>query len=71
MKTKAFFDNLNVYFTKEEEIDAPIRASAYKNDEGDIIEVRIFNPDYNEMLVVNLEGEIQAISVDDFVEEEK
>lgn len=70
MKINAFFDNLNVYFDGDEE-DAPIRASAYKNDEGDIVEVRIFNPEYNEMLAINLSGEVEALSIDDFVEIEK
>jgi hypothetical protein len=69
MKIKAFFDNLGIYFEDDDDNDAPIRASAYKNDEGDIFEIRIFNPDYNEMLVISSEGTMEAISIDDYVEE--
>lgn len=69
MKINAFFDNLNIYFEDSDESDAPVRASAYKNDEGDIIEIRIFNPEFNEMLVIPLNGEVEALSIDDFIEE--
>ena len=70
MKIKAFFENLNVYFEEEEE-DAPIRAAAYKNKEGDVVEIRVFNTEYNEMIAVNVDGEIEALSIDDYIEVEK
>lgn len=67
MNLTTFFDNLSAYFLKEED-NVPIRASAYKNEEGDIVEIRIFNPEYNSMLVISTKGDIEAIDVDDYVE---
>lgn len=71
MKLNSFFDNLSVYFEDEEDTDTPIKSSVYKDDDGNIIEIRIFNPDYNEMLAITRNGEVSAISIDDFLIEKE
>lgn len=73
MKISDFFDNLNSFFTNDEEVDdvdlldnsAQIYAYAYKDDNGDIYEIRIFNPDYREMMVIDVNGNIKPISLMD------
>lgn len=71
MKFQNFFDNLNVYFQDEEAIDAQIVAFVYKNDEGIINEVRIFNPEHEEILVINRDKTIEALNIEEYNETQK
>ena len=72
MKTKDFFDNLNVFFKNDEDVDdidmldnnAQIFAYAYKNEEGEIYEIRIFNPEYRELLTIDSEGTVTPINLE-------
>ena len=72
MKTKDFFDNLNVFFKNDEDVDdidmldnnAQIFSYAYKNEEGEIYEIRIFNPEYRELLTIDSEGTVTPINLE-------
>lgn len=72
MKTKDFFDNLNVFFKNDEDVDdidmldnnAQIFAYAYKNEEGEIYEIRIFNPEYRELLTIDSEGNVTPLNLE-------
>lgn len=70
MKISDFFDNLNVYFNDDEgseelEDSSQIYSFAYKNDSGDIYEVRLFNPEYKEIMSISRDGKIDIVSVDE------
>lgn len=74
MKISDFFDNLNVFFRGDEDVvedpneleeSAQIYAYAYKNEEGEIIEIRIFNPEYREIMTIDKTGNIEPISLED------
>lgn len=72
MKVKDFFDNLNVFFNEDEYVDDPsmleesaqIFAYAYKNEDGEIREIRIFNPEYKEMLIIDEKGNSTPLALD-------
>lgn len=72
MKVKDFFDNLNVFFNEDEGIDDPsllegsaqVFAYAYKDEEGEIYEIRVFNPEYKEMLIIDENGKVEPLSLE-------
>lgn len=74
MKINDFFDNLNVFFRGDEEVvenaedleeSAQIYAYAYKNEVGEIIEIRIFNPEYRQILAIDKKGNVEPLSLED------
>lgn len=66
MKIKNFFNNLNCFFNNEEEPTAEITGTIHKNDQGKIMEIRFYNPDYDEFMVIERNGNIQFINVLEF-----
>jgi len=67
---KSFFDNLNSFFKEDEEFVADIPATAHKNpDTGEIEEIRIYIPDYDQFIYIDKAGIVHLISVPE--EEEK
>lgn len=74
MKTSDFFDNLNVFFRGDEDVvedpseldgSAQIYAYAYKNETGEVVEIRIFNPEYREILAIDKKGNVEPLSLED------
>lgn len=67
MKVNDFFDNLNCFFDDEmlEEVDG--QCTLYKKD-GVVVEIRIWNPDYDEFMVIGRGGKVQVVNVDEFKE---
>jgi hypothetical protein len=63
MKTEDFFDNLNVFFGESEAEFADLVSNVYRDEDGKITEIRIFNREYDEFLVVERDGSTYAISV--------
>lgn len=61
---KDFFDNLNVFFSDEELITDSL-CSFYKDEDGTVQEIRIFNPDYDEFMVITRNGEVRCIGVEE------
>lgn len=64
MNKATFFDNLNSFFN-DDEAEAQISAVAIKDELGKIIEIRIYNLEYGEMLAIERTGEIEIISVNE------
>jgi len=72
LRIKDFFDNLNVFFKEDEDVDDPsmlegsaqVYAYAYKNEEGEVSEIRIFNPEYKEMLIIDSNGKTEPLSLE-------
>ena len=68
MKVEDFFDNLAVFFKDEEDLSVEGLMSIYRDDEGLVTEVRIFNPEYEEFLVISRERRFEIINVSEFKE---
>ena len=63
MKMEDFFDNLNVFFGDSEDEFVDVTANVYRDEDGKITEMRFFNREYDEFLVVERDGTTYAISV--------
>jgi hypothetical protein len=63
MKMEDFFDNLSVFFGEEEVEFVDVVSNVYRDEDGKITEVRIFNRQYDEFLVIERDGTTYAISV--------
>jgi hypothetical protein len=71
MNLSSFFDNLKAKFTEDmdEKINSvDVTASVYRDENGEISEIRIFNEEYEEFLVIERDGTMSAINVKDFQE---
>jgi hypothetical protein len=69
MKIKNFFNNLHVFFSDEDELSTEITGTVHKDENGKIIEIRFYNPDYDEFLVIEREGHVDAVNVLEFEED--
>ncbi len=65
MKLSVAMDNLAKFF-KEDENRAQLQAEAFKDNNGKIIEIRIYNVEYEQLITVNREGQVEALSVDEY-----
>lgn len=70
MNIKDFFDNLNVFFidenvSEDENSYATITATAEKDKNGKIIEIRIVNNEYDEFLIIDRDANIVCINIED------
>jgi hypothetical protein len=63
MKIEDFFDNLNVVFGDSEGEFADVVSNVYRDEDGKITEIRVFNREYDEFLVIERDGTSYAISV--------
>jgi hypothetical protein len=68
MKPRVFFDNCHVFFENSNEEDkfVNVPASLYRNEDGEVTEVRFFNETYDEFLAVDREGKASFIDVNEF-----
>lgn len=71
MKTNIAFDNFAKFFDDEDSLAAPIPSEVFRNEDGEIIEVRIYNAEYEQMVVVDRNGNVEALSVEEFENEVK
>ncbi len=65
MKLPVAMDNLAKFF-KEDENRALLQAEAFKDSNGKIIEIRIYNVEYEQLITINREGQVEALSVDEY-----
>ena len=71
MKTKNYFDNLSALFEEENEEFVDITGSIYRNEKGKVTEIRFFNLQYDEFLVIDREGKVSCTNIDDMKEKEE
>lgn len=69
MNLKHFFNNLEVFFEDEELKEMPAPCMVYKDENNKVKEIRIFNTEYDEILVIERDGSVKYINVDEFVEQ--
>jgi len=65
MKLSDAMDNLAKFF-KEDENRAQLQAEVFKDNNGRVIEIRIYNIEYEQLITINREGQIEALSVDEY-----
>lgn len=62
----AFFENLNGFFEDEFDLVADIPCSVHKNEEsGEIEEIRIYNPKYDQLIFITKSGVVNFINISD------
>jgi hypothetical protein len=66
-----FFDNLAVYFKDEDEDSTEGLVHIYRNEDGLVTEIRVFNTEYQEFLIITRDRRFEVISVADYIEKEK
>lgn len=66
MKLKVAFDNFAKYFVDEDEISAEVPAEIFRDENGKIIEVRIYNAEYEQLIIVDRSGNVEALSVEEY-----
>ncbi len=68
MKTTVMFDNLECLFSDEEQETAEVTATAIRDlKTGKITEIRVFNTDYDDILVINRKGDTFAINANEYI----
>ena len=54
-----FFENLNSFFKDELDLVTDVPCSVHKNEEsGEIEEIRIYNPDYDQLIFITKNGKV-------------
>lgn len=66
MKLKVAFDNLAKFFTEEDKSFATCPAEVFKNDSGVISEIRIYNEEYEQIITIDRNGMVEALSVEEY-----
>jgi hypothetical protein len=65
MKPSVFFDNCHVFFEDADDdkkfVDIP--ASLYRNEDGEILEIRFFNQTYDEFMTIDRDGRVSFVSI--------
>lgn len=65
MKLSDAMDNLAKFF-KEDENRAQLQAEVFKDNNGRIIEIRVYNTEYEQLITISREGQVEALSVDEY-----
>ena len=65
MEIKSFFDNLNCFFDDTDSNFADLPATVHKNEEGEIEEIRIYIPDYDQFMYINRTGIAKVLDVEE------
>lgn len=68
MTLDTFFDNLESLFDEQDENETDTVATIYRNKNGKVCEIRVFNPKYDDIMVITRKGEIDTITVDEYKE---
>ena len=68
MKTTVMFDNLECLFPDEDQVEADTQATVIRDVKtGKVIEIRVFNVDYDDILVINRKGDTFAINANEYI----
>ena len=66
MKLKVAFDNFAKYFTDEDKLSADVPAEVFRDEEGKLLEIRIYNAEYEQVITLDRSGHIEALSVEEY-----
>lgn len=65
MNIETYFENLETLFEDEDDVSVEINAMIFRKN-GKVVELRIFNQKYDDILIVTRNGQTEAINVDEF-----
>jgi len=65
MNIETYFENLETLFEDEDDVSVEINAMIFRKN-GKVVELRIFNQKYDDILIVTRSGQTEAINVDEF-----
>ncbi len=65
MTIETFFENLETLFEDEEDISVEINAMVFRKN-GKVVELRLFNEKFDDILIVSRNGQTEAINVDEY-----
>jgi len=67
MTVESFFENIETMFEDEDQVEVEINAVAFRKH-GKVVELRIFNEKYDDILIISRSGSTEAINVDEYKE---
>jgi hypothetical protein len=65
MNIETFFENLETLFEDEDDISVEINAMVFRKN-GKVVELRLFNEKFDDILIVDRKGQTEAINVDEY-----
>jgi len=64
MKLDVAFDNLAKFFEEGNEADfTSVPAEIFKDERGNIQEIRLYNTEYEQLIIIDRSGNVEALSV--------
>lgn len=66
MELKVAFDNFAKFFTDEEVNQAEVPTEIFRDDGGKVKEIRIYNVEYEQIIIVDRSGNVYALSVEEY-----
>ena len=67
MKLGVAFDNLAKFFEESNETtSAQIPAEIFRDERGNITEMRLYNAEYEQLIIIDRSGTVEALSVEEF-----
>lgn len=66
MNIKVALDNFAKFFDDENVTSAQVPAEVFRDEYGKVIEIRIYNSEYEQMIVLDRSGNVEAISVEEY-----
>ena len=65
MKIETYFENLEALFEDEDDIEVTINSTVFRKN-GKVVEIRVYNEKYDDILVINRNGTTEAINIDEY-----
>ena len=66
MKLPVAFDNFAKFFADEDQMSAEVPAEIFRNEDGKLIEIRIYNAEYEQLLIMDRSGNVEALSIEEY-----
>lgn len=66
MKIGVAFDNFAKFFEDEDDTSASVPAEVIRNDAGNVVEIRIYNAEYEQVITIDRRGTVEALSVEEY-----
>ncbi len=67
MKLSVAFDNLAKFFDEDNDTEsAPLPSEIFRDGDGKLTEIRIYNVEYEQLIIIDRSGNVEALSVDEY-----
>ncbi len=65
MKLAVAFDNYAKFFENDNQ-SAEIPAEIFRDEDGKLTEIRIYNAEYEQLIILNRSGNVESLSVEEY-----